>query len=193
MHEVQRTGEEAARRFSTVIFAIAFHLRPCKGILSFWGGLNETGETVVAKAPSLSIQNLAGHVISPAILTLMIPVLSSHGASTTRGFFSLFFFLACYVDVIEIILALVYLMTAKCYVLSMTFLLIVSVGTVTKVFYLSSAFPLMESNFYWQRIKEVINILSLLSLRKLLRHSSAKWSAQDDLNVAICMAYSFCL
>ena len=46
------------------------------------------------------------------------------------------------VDVIEIILALVYLMTAKCYVL-----FILSVGTVTKVFYLSQAFPLLESNY----------------------------------------------
>lgn len=70
---------------------------------------------------------------------------------------------------------------------------IVRVETVTKVFYLSSVFTLMESNFYWQRIKEVINILSLLSLRTLPGHSSAKWSAQDDLSIAICMAYSFCL
>lgn len=47
------------------------------------------------------------------LLTLVVPVLSSHGGSTTREvFFS--FFPVMYV--IEIILALVYLMTAKCYV-----------------------------------------------------------------------------
>lgn len=41
-------------------------------------------------------------------------------------------------------------------------------------------------------MKEVINIIRLLSLRKFLKHSSAKWS-EDDLIIAICMAYSFCL
>lgn len=50
---------------TTVIFAVAFHLRQCKGILSFWG-LNETGKTVVAKTPSLSTQNLAEQITSRA-------------------------------------------------------------------------------------------------------------------------------
>ena len=104
---------------------------------------------------SLSIQkNLAGasHFSSHVYLTLVIPVLSSRGGSTTvtQGFvWPVVEKHISDVDVIEITLALVYLMTAKCYVLSMScFLFILSVGTVTKVFYLSSAFPLMESNFF---------------------------------------------
>lgn len=56
-------------------------------------------------------------------LTLMIPVLSSHGGSTTQGFFWPVVEKHICVDDIEIILALVYLMTAKCYVLSMSFFL----------------------------------------------------------------------
>lgn len=52
------------------------------------------------------------------------------------------------VDVIKIILALVYLMTAKCYILSMNqYLSILTTGTETKVFVflnLSHTFPLLE-------------------------------------------------
>lgn len=67
-------------------------------------------------------------------------MLSSHGGSTTQGFFWPVVEKRFYVDVIEVILALVYLMTAKCYVLSMSFLLLLNVGTVKKKSVYLSAF-----------------------------------------------------
>lgn len=108
--------------------------------------------------------------------TLMIHVLSSHGGSTTQGFFWPVVEKHICVDVIKIILALVYLMTAKCYVLSC----LVNIKCWNRLFLnLSQPFPLFESNFQWQHMEGVINILSLLSLWKLLKHSSAKWSEDD--------------
>lgn len=68
LHKVQRTREEVACRFSVLVFfSIAFHLRPSKGILSFWSGFKETGESAVIEAPCLPIKNWWGKSLLHAV------------------------------------------------------------------------------------------------------------------------------
>lgn len=66
------------------IFAVAFHLRPCKGILSFWGFKSYWETCCQGSKPVSTKPGRTSHVSSH--VELMIPVLSSHGVSTTRGF-----------------------------------------------------------------------------------------------------------
>lgn len=66
VHEVQQTGEKIARKLPSnefprwVIFALTFHLPPCKGILSFWGGLNETGENCCRRVSNKHVHTKPG-------------------------------------------------------------------------------------------------------------------------------------